>query len=101
MRYVEAFKLSRIKKIKALKYCMNNNFRRDDRAPRQMFQGEWKCAECGAAITELPFEPDPARVDALKCRDCHKKSMPQRSFGGNRSFGGDRGGDRGGRRDRY
>jgi hypothetical protein len=78
---------------------MNNDFRRDDRAPRQMFQGDWKCAECNAAITELPFEPDPSRVDTLKCRECHKKSMPRRSFGGgNRNFGG---GDRGGRRDRY
>ena len=71
---------------------MNDNFRRDDRGPRQMFQGDWKCCECGTAITELPFEPDPARVDTLKCRECHKKSMPKRSFGGNgrRDFGGDR-----------
>ena len=25
--------------------------------PRKMYQGDWKCSECGAAITELPFEP--------------------------------------------
>ncbi len=32
-----------------------------------------KCADCGAAITELPFKPDPARVDSLRCRDCMRK----------------------------
>lgn len=43
---------------------------------RKMYQGDWKCAECGAEIKELPFEPDPARIDQLKCRDCHRKSRP-------------------------
>ena len=27
------------------------------RAPRQMFQVNLTCADCGTAITELPFEP--------------------------------------------
>ena len=49
-----------------------------------MFQGNWKCSECGAAITELPFEP--RSTDGLKCKDCHQKSR------------GDRGGNRGGER---
>ncbi len=40
---------------------------------RKMYQGEWKCANCGAAITELPFEPDPARLGQLLCRDCHRE----------------------------
>lgn len=44
-----------------------------DRGPRQMFSGDWSCASCGKAITELPFQPDPARVDSLKCRDCHSQ----------------------------
>jgi len=42
--------------------------------PRQMFSGNWKCSMCGADITELPFNPDPSRLDQLKCRDCHRKS---------------------------
>lgn len=42
---------------------------------RKMFKGDWKCAECGAAITELPFEPDPDRMDQLLCRDCHQKKQ--------------------------
>ena len=46
--------------------------RRND-GPRQMHQGNWKCAGCGGDITELPFEPDPARADQLKCRDCFRK----------------------------
>lgn len=44
-----------------------------DRPERQMHQGNWTCGECGGAITELPFEPDPARLSQLKCRDCHRK----------------------------
>ena len=62
------------------------------RGDRQMFQGNWACSECGAAITELPFQPDPARVGNLRRRDCHRASRP--SFG--RSGGGGGGGDRGG-----
>lgn len=45
--------------------------RRDDRPRRQMFQGNWSCASCGNAITELPFEP--RNTDNLKCRDCFRK----------------------------
>ncbi|MEY4723721.1 MAG: hypothetical protein RLZZ324_1234 [Candidatus Parcubacteria bacterium] len=29
------------------------------------------CAECGAAITELPFQPSPDRP--VYCKDCNKK----------------------------
>jgi len=46
---------------------------------RKMFTGDWKCGGCGAAITELPFEPDPARADSLKCLDCHKKGQESAS----------------------
>ncbi len=36
-----------------------------------MFQGNWKCAGCGGAITELPFQP---RSEAgLTCRACYSK----------------------------
>lgn len=45
---------------------------------RQMFHGNWKCAKCGADITELPFEPDENRLDQLLCRDCHREKT--RSF---------------------
>ncbi len=36
-----------------------------------MHQGNWKCSNCGGAITELPFEP---RSDkGLTCRNCYFK----------------------------
>jgi len=50
---------------------------------RQMYQGNWSCSSCGSQITELPFEPDPNRLDQLTCRDCHKKNRPQRSNSNN------------------
>jgi formate-dependent nitrite reductase cytochrome c552 subunit len=34
--------------------------------------GGWSCSKCGAAIEELPFKPDPARLNQLLCRDCHR-----------------------------
>ncbi len=63
---------------------------------RQMFTGNWTCGTCGGAITELPFQPDPARLSSLKCRDCHKKSMGERGGGG--GFRGGNGGGGGGYR---
>ena len=39
---------------------------------RKMFEGNWTCAECGTAITQLPFEP--REGSSLKCLDCFKKS---------------------------
>jgi len=38
---------------------------------RQMHQGNWSCSECGASITELPFEPN--GTSPLYCRDCHRQ----------------------------
>jgi len=53
---------------------------RDDNSgnfpPRKMFQGNWKCSECGKEITELPFEPVPDRP--LYCRDCWRQKRSQR-----------------------
>jgi len=45
-------------------------------APRQMFKGNWKCADCGKEITELPFEPSPDRP--IYCRDCWAKKRAER-----------------------
>lgn len=42
--------------------------------PRPKVQGNWKCSECGVAITELPFEPAPDRP--IYCLDCWKKKRP-------------------------
>lgn len=53
--------------------------------PRQMFQGKWECAECGAKITELPFEPSGDRP--LHCKECWAKKRDQRGGGGGRGFG--------------
>ena len=55
-----------------------------------MHQGNWTCSSCGAAITELPFEP---RGDkGLLCRDCHGKkrneSAPKRAEGERPKFEG-------------
>ncbi|MBI5465803.1 MAG: hypothetical protein HY974_00770 [Candidatus Kerfeldbacteria bacterium] len=52
-----------------------------NRPPRQMVDVSAmniKCADCGAAITELPFQPDPNRLNTLRCRDCLRKSRPPR-----------------------
>jgi CxxC-x17-CxxC domain-containing protein len=49
---------------------------RRDFPPRQMFNGNWKCAGCGAEITELPFEPSPDRP--IYCRDCWAKKRAER-----------------------
>ena len=40
------------------------------RGPRQMFQVDLKCAECGTAITQLPFQPSGDRP--VYCFDCNK-----------------------------
>jgi hypothetical protein len=40
-----------------------------------------KCKDCGVAISELPFQPDPARLDTLRCKDCmraFRESRPRR-----------------------
>ena len=39
---------------------------------RTMYSGDWKCADCGAAITSLPFVP--RDTSNLRCIDCFKKN---------------------------
>jgi len=51
----------------------DNNDRGGFKKP--MFQGDWACSKCGEKITELPFEPDPARLDRLLCRNCHMERV--------------------------
>lgn len=51
-----------------------------------------KCADCGKAIDELPFEPTSDRP--VYCGDCNRKRRPPRSSGGGR--GGKPGGGRSG-----
>lgn len=53
-----------------------------------------KCADCGKAIEELPFEPTSDRP--VYCGDCNRKRRPPRSGGG--GGGGARGGRSGGGR---
>jgi CxxC-x17-CxxC domain-containing protein len=52
-----------------------------------------KCADCGKAIDELPFEPMSDRP--VYCSDCNRKRRPPRS-GGGMGGGGGRGGRPGG-----
>jgi CxxC-x17-CxxC domain-containing protein len=40
--------------------------------PREMHEGNWTCAGCGKAITQLPFKPN--STEGLKCIDCFKSS---------------------------
>ncbi|MCK5027681.1 MAG: hypothetical protein KAS07_04645 [Candidatus Pacebacteria bacterium] len=49
----------------------------NDGSERQMFQGNWKCSGCGGEITQLPFQPDPAREGGLLCQDCHREKREQ------------------------
>ncbi|MDP2812354.1 MAG: hypothetical protein Q8O32_01550 [bacterium] len=49
-----------------------------------MIQGNWQCSECGAQITELPFEPSGDRP--LFCRDCHRKRRQNNTRSTNRRF---------------
>ncbi|RME59508.1 hypothetical protein D6779_04025 [Candidatus Parcubacteria bacterium] len=48
---------------------------------RPMYKGDWKCAKCDGSITELPFEPDPARSDRLLCKSCYRANRPFRGRG--------------------
>jgi len=43
------------------------------------------CSDCGAEC-EVPFKPTSGKP--VRCQDCFRKNRPQRSFGGNRRFGG-------------
>ena len=40
------------------------------RGPRQMYDVDIKCAECGTQITQLPFQPSGDRP--VYCFDCNK-----------------------------
>ncbi|MBI5079339.1 hypothetical protein HZB06_01520 [Candidatus Wolfebacteria bacterium] len=48
-------------------YDQNDGFQ------KKMYSGSWKCSKCNGEITELPFEPDPDRINQLLCRDCHRQ----------------------------
>lgn len=58
----------------------------EDNFGRKMYQGNWKCSKCGKEITQLPFDPDPSRLDQLQCRDCHQKNRDSYRGGGGRNF---------------
>lgn len=47
---------------------------------RQMFdvsEMNIKCRDCQTPITELPFNPDPSRLDSIRCQDCMRKFREQ------------------------
>lgn len=61
-------------------YQKNENFGGRGFQPRQMIDVSSmniKCCECGVEIKELPFNPDPARLDQIRCRDCMRKRREQ------------------------
>ena len=49
---------------------------RKDFSPREVVKGNWKCSECEAEITELPFEPAADRP--IYCKECWSKKRNQR-----------------------
>ncbi len=55
--------------LRARRQSRDNN-RGSNRGPRQMFEVNEKCAECGALITQLPFQPSGDKP--LYCFDCVK-----------------------------
>ncbi len=58
-----------------------------DNGDRQMFDVDLNCAECGAAITQLPFEPSGDKP--VYCTACLRQKRQQRdSRGGGSRFGG-------------
>lgn len=69
---------SRVGQLKCRDCHKQGKEQRSDRNfEREMHKGNWSCSKCGTAITELPFEPDPSRIDQLKCVSCYKS---ERSF---------------------
>ena len=46
----------------------------NEQQPKKMYDVQESCANCGTAITRLPFQPDPNRSSSLKCIDCWKKN---------------------------
>jgi len=51
-------------------------FDRERNFERKMYQGNWTCSECGAKITEMPFEPSPDRP--IYCKECWRKKREER-----------------------
>lgn len=54
----------------------------DTQGNKPMFTGNWACGTCGAAITQLPFEPSPERAGSLKCKECFMKDRESRGGAG-------------------
>jgi CxxC-x17-CxxC domain-containing protein len=67
-------------------------YQNDSRPQRQMYDVSslgLTCAQCGVAITELPFQPtekEDGTYGRLYCRECNRSRMkdrgPRRDFGG-------------------
>lgn len=53
---------------------------REEGFRRQLFdvsEMNIKCRDCGTPITQLPFNPDPARLDSIRCQDCMRRFREQ------------------------
>lgn len=61
-----------------MNFDRNNDRPRGNFVPRETIKGNWKCSECGAEITELPFEP--AEDRPIYCRECWRKRRPVSNF---------------------
>ena len=53
---------------KAFRQTRGDDRGRGPRAPRQMYSVNVTCAECGAQITELPFQPSGDKP--VYCKNC-------------------------------
>jgi CxxC-x17-CxxC domain-containing protein len=52
------------------KFGFKNNF------PRRIFEGNWKCADCGKDIVQLPFKPSDDRP--VYCKECWEKRRKEK-----------------------
>lgn len=57
----------------------------ENQQSRPMFDVDEVCSNCNVAITQLPFQPDPARKNTLRCRDCWRKSRDSQTSKSTRS----------------
>jgi CxxC-x17-CxxC domain-containing protein len=49
------------------------SFNRGPRTMHDVSALNIKCCDCGAGISQLPFQPDENRLNDIRCRDCMMK----------------------------
>ena len=65
-----------LKCLDCFKKSKGNGAGKRNPSDRPRFEGNWKCKNCGAAVTNLPFDPKD-RTDNIKCLDCYRAQKDQ------------------------